>query len=71
MNHKPVEGFSKLTKQGKIDWLVNEYLEGNQDYQNILNQYWNENADLQKLHDEFSETRSPIFICLTELHLIF
>jgi len=55
MNHKPVEGFSKLTKQGKIDWLVNEYLEGNQDYQNILNQYWNENADLQKLHDEFSE----------------
>jgi hydroxymethylglutaryl-CoA reductase len=55
MNHKPVEGFSKLTKQGKIDWLVNEYLEGNSEYQHILNQYWNENADLQKLHDEFSE----------------
>ena len=55
MNHQPVEGFSKLTKQGKIDWLVNEYLEGNSDYQNILNQYWNENAGLQKLHDEFSE----------------
>ncbi|WP_042720705.1 hydroxymethylglutaryl-CoA reductase, partial [Flavobacterium sp. B17] len=55
MNHKPVEGFSKLTKPGKIEWLVNEYLEGKGEYQNILNQYWNENADLQKLHDEFSE----------------
>lgn len=55
MNHKPIEGFSKLPKQGKIDWLVNEYLEGNQEYQNILKQYWNENADLQKLHEEFSE----------------
>lgn len=55
MNHKPIEGFSKLPKQGKIDWLVNEYLEGNQEYQNILKQYWNEDADLQKLHEEFSE----------------
>jgi hydroxymethylglutaryl-CoA reductase len=55
MNHQPIEGFSKLTKQGKIDWLVNEYLEGNQEYQHILKQYWNENADLQKLHEEFSE----------------
>lgn len=55
MNHQPIEGFSKLTKQGKIDWLVNEYLDGNQDYQNILKQYWNDNAELQKLHEEFSE----------------
>lgn len=55
MNHKPIEGFSKLTKQGKIDWLVTEYLEGNEEYQNILKQYWNDNADLQKLHEEFSE----------------
>lgn len=55
MNHKPIEGFSKLPKQGKIDWLVNEYLGGNQDYQNILKQYWNDDADLQQLHEEFSE----------------
>ena len=55
MTHQPVEGFSKLTKQGKIDWLVNEYLEGNEEYQHILNQYWNDNSALQKLHDEFSE----------------
>ena len=55
MNHKPVEGFSKLSKQGKIDWLITEYLEGNQEYQKILQQYWNENPALQKLHEEFSE----------------
>ncbi|ASW75934.1 hydroxymethylglutaryl-CoA reductase [Chryseobacterium piperi] len=55
MNHQPIEGFSKLTKQGKIDWLVSEYLDGNQEYQNILKQYWNADADLQKLHEEFSE----------------
>ena len=55
MNHKPVEGFSKLSKQGKIDWLINEYLEGKQEYQDILHQYWNENPELQKLHEEFSE----------------
>ncbi len=55
MNHQPVEGFSKLSKQGKIDWIVNEYLEGNNEFQQILKQYWNADADLQKLHDEFSE----------------
>ena len=55
MTHKPVEGFSKLSKQGKIDWIVNEYLEGDHSYEHVLKQYWNENPELQKLHDEFSE----------------
>ncbi|RNA63396.1 hydroxymethylglutaryl-CoA reductase, degradative [Chryseobacterium nematophagum] len=55
MNHKPIEGFSKLSKQGKIDWLITEYLQGNEEYQNILKQYWNENVELQQLHEEFSE----------------
>lgn len=55
MNHTPVEGFSKLSKQGKIDWIINEYLDGNEEFQQILKQYWNENPELQKLHDEFSE----------------
>ncbi len=55
MTHQPVEGFSKLSKQQKIDWLIKEYLNGNTEYQDILQQYWNEDAGLQKLHDEFSE----------------
>ena len=55
MSHKPIEGFSKLSKAQKIDWIVKEYLEGNLEYENILKQYWNNDPDLQKLHDEFSE----------------
>ena len=55
MTHKPVEGFSRLTKDGKISWIVSEYLDGNQEYENTLKQYWNDDESLQKLHEEFSE----------------
>ena len=55
MNHVPVEGFSKMSKEGKIEWLVNEYLNGSEKSVETLKQYWNENTDLQRLHDEFSE----------------
>lgn len=55
MNHQPVEGFSKLSKQRKIDWLLKEYLNEDRSYAQILTQYWNNDADLQQLHEEFSE----------------
>src|SRR5690554_5306946 len=55
MKHKPVEGFSKMSKQGKIEWLVNEYLNGSEKAMQTLTQYWNDDEELQKLHDEFSE----------------
>ena len=55
MNNKPVEGFSKLSKEGKIDWILAEYLENNQEFGTILKNYWNDDAELQKLHEEFSE----------------
>lgn len=55
MKHTPVEGFSKMSKEGKIEWLVNEYLNGSEAAIQTLKQYWNEDADLQRLHDEFSE----------------
>ena len=55
MNHRPIEGFSKLSKQRKIDWLIFEYLSDDRSYEQILHQYWNNDPDLQKLHDEFSE----------------
>ena len=55
MNHTPVEGFSKLSKEEKINWLLKEYLNEDQDYKKVLEQYYNEDVDLQKLHDEFSE----------------
>mgnify|MGYP003603905494 CR=1 FL=1 len=55
MNHQPVEGFSKLSKQRKIDWLISEYLSNDRSYEQILQQYWNNDSNLQKMHDEFSE----------------
>ena len=55
MNHQPVEGFSKLSKQQKINWLIKEYLSEDRSYEQILQQYWNNDANIQKLHEEFSE----------------
>ena len=55
MKHLPVEGFSKLSKQAKIDWIVEHYLENSPEQKKVLTQYWNEDQELQKLHEEFSE----------------
>ena len=55
MNHSPIEGFSKLSKQRKIDWLIKEYLSEDRSYEQVLQQYWNGDNALQKLHEEFSE----------------
>ncbi|NLN34205.1 MAG: hydroxymethylglutaryl-CoA reductase [Flavobacteriaceae bacterium] len=80
MNHTPVEGFSKMSKEGKIEWLVNEYLDGSDKAIQILKQYWNEDPALQQLHDEFSENTlsnfympfgfAPNFLIDGELHCI-
>ena len=53
--NKPVEGFSKLTKDQKIEWLVTNYFSDCKSAEKILKKYWNKDAELQKLHDEFIE----------------
>jgi hydroxymethylglutaryl-CoA reductase len=80
MNHIPVEGFSKMSKEGKIEWLANEYLNGSEKAVETLKQYWNDDADLQRLHDEFSENTlsnfympfgfAPNFLIDGELHCL-
>lgn len=55
MNQNTINGFSKLNKTEKIKWICNNFLEGKSDFETILKQYWNDDANLQKLHDEFSE----------------
>jgi len=52
---KKVSGFSKFTKEQKIIWLANSFLSGNKDAIAILKKYWNEDRQLQQLHDEFIE----------------
>lgn len=50
-----INGFSKLSKQQKIDWLVSTYFQGDLSVVSLLKSYWNNDAQLQKLHDEFIE----------------
>ncbi len=52
---KSISGFSKLSKQKKIDWIVDTYFPSNEDAANVIKQYWNDDKILQKLHDEFIE----------------
>ncbi len=50
-----VAGFSKLSKEQKIDWLTTHHFNQSQQAKNTLLTYWNSNQKLQQLHDEFSE----------------
>lgn len=55
MSAAPVEGFSKMSKEEKIRWITAAYLGGDERQAAVLHQYLNQDEDLQKLHDEFSE----------------
>lgn len=52
---KAIAGFSKLTKEQKIEWIANEYFTNPDEAAALIKQYWNSDATLQKLHDEFIE----------------
>ena len=50
-----ITGFSKLSKEQKIDWIANEYFSNPAEAIDTLKRYWNSDAKLQQLHDEFIE----------------
>jgi len=52
---KVIKGFSKLSKKAKIEWLANEYLNGDNEVVDFLQSYWHNDPSVQKLHDEFIE----------------
>lgn len=52
---QPIKGFSKLTKQAKIEWLVNHYAGDPTSSIEMLSGYWHNQPEVQKLHDEFIE----------------
>ncbi|SNR14807.1 hydroxymethylglutaryl-CoA reductase, degradative [Tenacibaculum jejuense] len=52
---KIISGFSKLTKEGKIDWLAQNYFNNQPEIIQIIKQYWNVDEKLQQLHDDFIE----------------
>lgn len=50
-----VSGFSKLSKEEKINWIANQYFANSSEATTTIKQYWNSNEKLQQLHDEFIE----------------
>jgi hydroxymethylglutaryl-CoA reductase len=52
---KVISGFSKLSKQEKIDWLTDNYTNHAITAKETLQQYWNDDRLLQELHDDFVE----------------
>lgn len=50
-----VSGFSKLSKEEKINWIAKEYFSNPSEAVSLLKKYWNADAKIQKLHDEFIE----------------
>lgn len=52
---KAVSGFSKLSKEEKINWIAETHFSNPEEAIKTIKKYWNSDADLQKLHDEFIE----------------
>ncbi len=51
----PIKGFSKLSKSAKIEWLLANYTNDPTTSYDMLSGYWHQQAEVQKLHDEFIE----------------
>ena len=59
------EGFSKLNKSEKIDWVINNFFNSSKKDSELLKKYWSNDNEIQKIHDEFSEnTISNFFLPL-------
>ncbi|WP_321828338.1 hydroxymethylglutaryl-CoA reductase, degradative [Maribacter dokdonensis] len=52
---EPISGFSKLSKEEKIDWITTNYTKNAAQSRKILQTYWNLDQNVQQLHDEFIE----------------
>ena len=50
-----IKGFSKFTKNAKVEWVINNYFKDSEKALSLLKSYWHEDAKLQKLHDDFIE----------------
>jgi len=52
---KKIEGFSKLTKSEKINWITDTHFKNPVEAKQQLESYWNASPKLQVRHDEFIE----------------
>lgn len=76
---KLIKGFSKLTKNQKIDLVLDETI-ASKESKEIISSFWHEDSKVQKILDEFSEntiTNFPLpfgvvpnFILNNEVHMV-
>lgn len=52
---KNISGFSKKSKEEKINWIANTYFANPNEAISLVKQYWNADEKLQQLHDDFIE----------------
>ena len=52
---KMISGFSKLTKEEKINWLATNFFTDQTEIISTIKKYWNSDELLQQLHDDFIE----------------
>lgn len=50
-----IAGFSKLSKEEKINWIATTYFSDPKEAILIIKKYWNSDSKIQQLHDEFIE----------------
>lgn len=60
---KAVEGYSKLSKEQKLDWLIENFFEGDTSVKDEMKSYWHRDVKVQQSFDEFTENT------LTNLYL--
>lgn len=58
---KYIKGFSKLSKEGKMEWLVQNHFDSSEEKLEMLRSYWHAEPRTQKLHDEFIENTMSNF----------
>ena len=51
----PISGFSRLSKEEKIDWIISQYFNQKPEAKDTLTSYWNQDEKRQALHDDFIE----------------
>lgn len=52
---KKIDGYSKLSKDQKINWLVDNFFDGDQEVVKELKGFWHRDEAVQKSFDEFTE----------------
>ncbi|MFZ4543743.1 MAG: hydroxymethylglutaryl-CoA reductase, degradative [Saprospiraceae bacterium] len=57
-----INGFSKLSKEAKMEWVVGHYSADPKGMQEMMMSFWHESPELQKILDGFSENTISNFV---------